>query len=89
MDIRKNTTVKEIVNYLRESNITYVKVGITDIDGIIRGKYMHVDKFIKSVKEGFGFCDVIFGWDSSDELYSFPNNKEKPFTGWHTGYPDQ
>ena len=39
---------------------------------------MHVDKFIKSVKEGFGFCDVIFGWDSSDELYSFPNNKEKP-----------
>lgn len=89
MDIRKNTTVKEIVNYLRERNITYVKVGITDIDGIIRGKYMHVDKFIKSVKEGFGFCDVIFGWDSSDELYSFPNNKEKPFTGWHTGYPDQ
>ena len=24
---------------------------------------------------GFGFCDVIFGWDSSDNLYGFSNSK--------------
>ncbi len=29
------------------------------------------------------FCDVIFGWDSSDAAYD-----NVSYTGWHTGYPD-
>ena len=50
---------------------------------------MHVDKFIKSSKKGFGFCDVIFGWDSSDELYELKNESEDDlYTGWHSGFPD-
>jgi glutamine synthetase len=32
---------------------------------------------------GFGFCDVVFGWDSADRAYD-----NGAFTGWHTGYPD-
>ena len=36
------------------------------------------------------FCDVIFGWDSEDDLYNFlPTKGQELFTGWHTGYPDQ
>ena len=62
---------------------------LTDIDGILRGKYMHIDKFIKSTEKGFGFCDVIFGWDSNDELYDTKGIPEKQlFTGWHSGFPD-
>ena len=30
-----------------------------------------------------GFCDVVLGWDSSDQLYD-----NVSYTGWHTGYPD-
>lgn len=59
------------------------KVAITDIDGIMRGKYLHPNKFASVLKGGFGFCDVVLGWDSADECYD--NAK---FTGWHSGYPD-
>ena len=36
-----------------------------------------------AVEGGFGFCDVVLGWDSNDQL--FDNVK---YTGWHTAYPD-
>ena len=33
--------------------------------------------------QGFGFCDVVIGWDSNDQLYD-----NTALTGWHTAYPD-
>ncbi|TVQ83965.1 MAG: glutamine synthetase [Micavibrio sp.] len=63
--------------------IDYIKTGVFDIDGILRGKYMHRDKFVSAVKNGFGFCDVVLGWDSNDQLYDMSS-----YTGWHTAYPD-
>jgi glutamine synthetase len=66
-----------------ERGIRRVKLGGFDIDGILRGKYVALDKFWGTLERGLGFCDVVFGWDSNDELYD--NGK---VTGWHTGYPD-
>lgn len=60
-----------------------IKVAVTDIDGVLRGKYLHKQKFLSAVESGFGFCNVVFGWDSGDVCYE--NSK---YTGWHTGYPD-
>ena len=37
-----------IREFLNQSNVDYVKVAITDIDGVLRGKYMHKDKFLKA-----------------------------------------
>ncbi len=72
-----------VLDEIRESPIQKVKVAVTDIDGVLRGKYLHKDKFLSAAKTGFGFCDVVFGWDSGDILYD-----NVQFTGWHTGYPD-
>ena len=81
---------QEIKLALQQNGVEYVKVAITDLDGVLRGKYMHVDKFLKSIESGYGFCDVIFGWDSSDALYEFKvSDEQNLFTGWHTGFPDQ
>lgn len=66
-----------------ERNIKKVKVGGFDVDGVLRGKYVSLEKFWSVVEPGFGFCDVIFGWDIADVLYD--NAK---VTGWHSGYPD-
>jgi glutamine synthetase len=72
-----------ILRLIQESDHQKVKVAVTDIDGVLRGKYMDKDKFLSSCESGFGFCSVVFGWDSSDVCYD--NTR---YTGWHTGYPD-
>ena len=72
-----------IVEAIRKSPLGKVKVAVSDIDGILRGKYLHKDKFLAAVEGGFGFCDVVFGWDSGDQCYD--NTK---LTGWHHGFPD-
>jgi len=68
---------------IRKSGASKVKVACSDIDGILRGKYLHKDKFFGAAESGFGFCDVVFGWDSSDNCYD--NAK---ITGWQHGFPD-
>jgi len=89
MNVRELKNADDVRLYLDYINAQYIKVAITDIDGVLRGKYMHRDKFLKAAESGFGFCDVIFGWDINDELYEFQDKKqENRFTGWHTGYPD-
>lgn len=73
----------EVLAEVRKSPAQKVKVAVSDIDGILRGKYLHKEKFLSAAESGFGFCNVVFGWDSSDVCYD--NAK---YTGWHTGYPD-
>ena len=58
----------KIVDAVRKAPGTRVKVAVSDIDGILRGKYIHKEKFASAVEGGFGFCDVVFGWDSHDGL---------------------
>src|SRR5579883_305394 len=74
---------KELKEAFAEHGIRRVKVGGYDVDGILRGKYLALDKFWGALEEPIGFCDVIFGWDAADVLYD-----NARVTGWHTGYPD-
>src|SRR5215468_3068727 len=79
-NVRTAADARKIVE---ERKLEHVKVGVFDNDGILRGKYMGRDKFFSALEKGFGFCDVVLGWDSNDQLYD--NVK---YTGWHTAYPD-
>ncbi len=83
MDPRKVKTAAEARKIVTERKLDYVKVGVFDIDGVLRGKYMSKDKFFSALDGGFGFCGVVLGWDSHDQLYD-----NVSYTGWHTGYPD-
>ena len=74
---------EDIIEYIKEHPDSKVKIAITDIDGILRGKVVRKEKFYGILEGGFGFCDVVFGWDAND--VSYDNGR---FTGWHTGYPD-
>ena len=76
-------TNKQIIEYVKNHPSKKVKLAVTDIDGILRGKYVSVDKFLGIADGNMGFCDVVFGWDAGDVAYD--NNS---FTGWHSGYPD-
>ena len=77
------TSNADIVKRVRAHSPSCAKVGLFDMDGIFRGKYMAADKLESALEKGFGFCDVTLGWDSADQLYD-----NVSFTGWHTAYPD-
>jgi glutamine synthetase len=68
---------------VRDSGHGKVKVAVADIDGVLRGKLLHRDKFESAVAGGFGFCDVVFGWDMTDACYD-----NTQVTGWQHGFPD-
>lgn len=73
----------KILELIRKENIQKIKFGFSDIDGVLRGKVVHKDKFLEAVDNQIGFCDVVFGWDANDQCYD--NSR---ITGWHTGFPD-
>ena len=79
-DIKTAADARAIVE---ARGLSHVKVGVSDLDGVMRGKYMAAEKFFSALGGGFGFCDVVLGWDSNDQAYD-----NTSFTGWHTAYPD-
>ena len=83
LEPRKVSSAAEARIIVEQRNLSHVKVGVFDIDGILRGKYLSRAKFISALESGFGFCDVVLGWDCQDQLYD-----NVSYTGWHTGYPD-
>jgi len=78
-----NLSAEALIDLVRSDAFKAFKVGVFDVDGIMRGKYMHRDKLISSLQSGFGFCDVVLGWDSQDQILD-----NLDYTGWHTGFPD-
>jgi glutamine synthetase len=83
MDPRDVETAEDARALVDERGLSHVKLGVVDLDGVIRGKYIARDKFFAALETGFNFCDVLFGWDSQDQLYD-----KATFTGWHTAFPD-
>jgi glutamine synthetase len=79
-EVRTSTQARAIVE---ERELQHVKVGVFDNDGILRGKYLEREKFFTALDKGLGFCDVVLGWDSNDQLFD-----NVSYTGWHTAYPD-
>jgi glutamine synthetase len=76
-------TNKELLQKLAADKTEKVKLAVTDIDGVLRGKVISFEKFVSVAEKGIGFCDVVFGWDAADVAYD-----NSAVTGWHTGYPD-
>ena len=76
-------TTKSIFDYVKNHPAGKVKIAYSDIDGILRGKYISSEKFLSLQQGSTTFCDVAFGWDANDVAYD-----NGQYTGWHTGYPD-
>ncbi|MCL1124937.1 glutamine synthetase family protein [Shewanella surugensis] len=83
INAREVITITDAIAIVEERGLSHVKVGLFDIDGVMRGKYMAKGKFFSALEKGFAFCDVVLGWDVKDQLLD-----NTQYTGWHTGYPD-
>ena len=72
--------IKQLID---EGKVEYVKIGASDIEGVYRGKRVAATHFLHSLEEGFGQCDVLFGWDIAEVV--LPNLK---FSNWERGFAD-
>lgn len=83
MSMMRVSDKQHIKSLIEQNQMQYVQIGLTDLNGVMRGKCMSAQKFISALDSGFGFCDVVVGTDIDDQLCDGLN-----FTGWHTGYSD-
>jgi len=63
MDMAKSRApqLEHLREEFRTHGIRKVKLGGFDVDGVLRGKYVSLDKFWSVAEGGLGFCDVILG----------------------------
>jgi glutamine synthetase len=73
----------EIKRHIAAGDIEYVKIGAPDIEGVYRGKRVASRYFLNSLEDGFGQCDVLFGWDIAENV--LPNLK---VSNWERGFAD-
>src|SRR5258708_33590169 len=83
MDARDVKSAADAKALVEARGLSHVKLGVVDLDGVIRGKYIARENFFGALESGFNFCDVIFGWDCQDQLYD-----NAAFTGCDTAFPD-
>jgi glutamine synthetase len=72
----------DIVARLVEQGIDTVELGFGDIQGVLRGKRVPLDRLAQVSRSGFAFCLGALAWDIQSEI--FPTE----IVGWENGYPD-
>ena len=77
--------IDEIFAEYDERGVRQAMLGLADVDGVLRGKFVSLAKLKSLFAKGGGFCDCVFGWDIDDQLY---DGNDRAITGWHTGFPD-
>lgn len=82
---KRSGKATELARMIEQRKLSHVKLGVTDIDGVMRGKYVAADDLLRGVDGDLGLCSCLLGWDCADSLYT---NNPGGITGWHTGFPD-
>src|SRR4051812_44610188 len=70
-----------VLDAVHETGSTKVKVAVCDVDGVLRGKYLHVDRFPAALESGLGFN--VFGSDIADRPWD-----DEFVSGRRLGFPD-
>jgi len=58
----------QVKNLIEDGKVSYIKLGVPDIDGVFRGKRVAAKFFLDSVSDGFAQSDVLFGWDIAENI---------------------
>lgn len=72
-----------VLELIKRENIRTVQIGYTDIQGVLRGKYIPSQFFIDTIDRGIPFCVVAMAWDIQCEIVD-----GIPIASWANGFPD-
>jgi glutamine synthetase len=78
-----NPVARPLPNLADIARASHVRFGMTDIDGVFRGKFVSGEKAAAMAQGGGSIAGAVFGWDIADELLD-----NLSFTGPERGYPD-
>ena len=81
---RPERSLEDVRAFIADHGVSHVMLGVTDLDGILRGKHLAAGKFLSAAEGGGAFCEVVLGWDSDDAVYENTSR-----TGVHNGFPDK
>ena len=86
-----NSELDRLLAHCATNDLQSVLLGLCDIDGLLRGKFVDIAKFAQLMESSGGFCNAILNWDVDDHLYDFQGlghafNAER--SGWQSGFPD-
>ena len=65
-------TSQDLRTLINERDVDHVTVALSDLQGLLRGKYMARDKFLGALDHGFGMPPVIFVLDPTDVIMEIP-----------------
>jgi glutamine synthetase len=79
----------ELPRFLAEHGVQTVVAAGTDTNGVLRGKRMGVEHFLRGAGHGIALCDVFWVMDLAEEaLVERPPDHEGYFPTTAQGYPD-
>ena len=81
--MKKPNTDAAILEAIRKTRLGKVKVAVSDIDGILRGKYIHRTSSSPRSRAASASATWCSAGTSRDQCYD--NTK---LTGWQHGFPD-
>ncbi len=76
-------TAQEAREYLAEHRIDNVRLVVTDLMGMARGKRVPVEKFLKACEGGLTYCLAHYGFTIDSDMVP-----DLPGLGWASGFPD-
>ena len=76
-------SIPDLKKRLEQENVNLIKIGVTDLEGTLRGKCISRKKFLSGLDHGLAICSELLGADREN----IPFNDQK-HTGWHTGFED-
>jgi glutamine synthetase len=80
-EVRSVADARKIVE---ERNAQHVTLGVPDLQGFLRGKYVSRDKFLSALDKGFGLPVVIYALDPTDVILEVSGLSD-PGAGFHDG----
>jgi glutamine synthetase len=69
--------------FLVEHDVDNVRLVVTDLMGMARGKRVPVEKFLKACEQGVAYCLAHYGFTIDSDLIA-----DLPGLGWASGLPD-
>jgi glutamine synthetase len=69
LSVDQGPAIAQVLGLLEAKGIRAVHIGIFDIDARFRVKRVDVEKFVKLLKGGYEFCEVLYHWDVAETPY--------------------